>query len=317
MTRHLVVGGCGFLGRHLVQALARRGEQVTVADLADFPLPEMAASSFIGDLTRASADAFDQMVAEIDVVHHFAWSTIPAVANADPLQDLVGNLSVTIGLLDALKRRGEGRMVFASSGGTVYGLLHQVPVPETHPLEPMTAYGISKMTAEKYLQLYRNLHGVDARAARISNPYGAGQNPARPQGAVSNFIHRALNGQQIEIWGDGTVTRDFVYVNDMVEGVLRLADAAFPEQRSLPVFNIGSGKGSSLNEILTALEQVLGRRLAVDLQQGRAFDVPVSILSIAKAATELDWAPRTGLVDGITRMVSDLNEDRKRLFSSR
>ena len=149
----------------------------------------------------------------------------PLDSDGRPLRDLTENVGVTISLLEALKRRGGGRILFSSSGGTVYGRLRTIPVPENHPLDPISAYGVSKVTAEKYLQYYHTAYGIDASVARISNPFGAGQNPARPQGAVTTFVHRALGGQPIEIWGDGEVVRDFVHIADVADALIALANA--------------------------------------------------------------------------------------------
>ena len=128
----------------------------------------------------------------MDVVHFYSWGSLPSTANADPKADLEQNLGALLGLLDALKRRGHGRVIFSSSGGTVYGPLQQVPVLETHVLEPINAYGASKATAEIYLNLYRAMHGLDCRVARIANPYGAGQDISRGLGYPIHTIPAAI-----------------------------------------------------------------------------------------------------------------------------
>jgi UDP-glucose 4-epimerase len=317
MTSHVVVGGCGFLGRYVVKALVERGDEVSVVDVVEFPASSSTAKATILDLSRASAREFDALIGAAEVIHHYAWTTIPSTANDDPLIDLQANLAATIGLLDAMKRRGGGRIVFASSGGTVYGRLRTIPVPEYHALEPIAAYGVSKVTAEKYLQLYRYLYGIDARIARISNPYGAGQNPARRQGAVSIFVHRALAGDTIEIWGNGEVVRDYIYIADVVSALTALADAAPFADGYPPVFNIGSGRGTSLAEIIALIKSELGRPLHIVNKPARAFDVPVSVLDITKAHRDLGWGPAVPLQLGIAYMVRDLALDATRRFSSR
>jgi UDP-glucose 4-epimerase len=316
MTSHVVIGGCGFLGRHLVKALAASGEGVSVVDMFPFPGGSTPVIVRLLDISHASDRDFDAMVGNADIVHHYAWTTIPAVANADPLADLQNNLRITIGLLEGLKRRGGGKIVFSSSGGTVYGRLHTIPAPEDHSLEPVTAYGISKVAAEKYMQFYHYLHGIDARVVRISNPYGAGQNPARQQGAVTTFVHRALAQETIEIWGDGETVRDFVHIEDVVPALIAVAGLACGPADQTPVFNIGSGTGHSLNDILHLIEDVLGAPIAVERKPTRAFDIPVSILDITKAIRELDWRPHIDLRAGIARMIGDLKKDISRHFST-
>lgn len=218
----------------------------------------------------------------------------------------MANVHPTLELLEAMRRRGGGRVVFASSGGTVYGRLAQVPTPETHALAPITAYGAGKAAAELYLGLYRALHGLDCRVARLANPYGAGQNLARRQGAVTTFCDLALRGEPIAVWGDGEVTRDYLYVGDAAAALAALALAPAGEDF---VFNFGAGVGRSLNAILAEIEAQLGRRLDVRYGSARAFDVQRSVLAIDRAARVLDWRPRVTFSEGVARTLADLAAD--------
>jgi UDP-glucose 4-epimerase len=249
-----------------------------------------------------SAD-WDRLVADADVVHHYAWGSIPASANANPGGDLLTNVGTTIDLLDAMRRRGGGRIIFLSSGGTVYGKLHETPVKEDHAVAPITAYGAGKATAEVYLSLYRALHGLDCRIARVANPYGAGQDLSRGLGAVTTFLHNALLGQPIVIWGNGDVVRDYIHISDVAKCLVKLAVG--PRQDHF-IFNVGSGVGISLNDVIAELELSLGRTLDVSRTETRAFDVPVSILAIDRARRDLDWAPALSFREGIGRTVEDL-----------
>jgi UDP-glucose 4-epimerase len=303
---HLILGGCGFIGRHVAVLLARLGHDVVLADRLepDFSFPSDAAARISWRrLEFASAD-WDALLAEASVVHHYVWTSIPASANSNSIGDLTVNVGGTLALLEALRRRGGGRIVFPSSGGTVYGRLQKVPVPEEHALAPITAYGASKATAEIYLELYRSLHGVDCRVARISNPYGAGQDIARGQGAVTTFLHRALNREPIVIWGDGEVVRDYIHVADVASALVVLA--LCPHLEEFHTFNIGSGVGISLNGIIAELERRLHRRFEVRRESARPFDVPVSILDISRARKILGWEPCLSFAEGIRRTMSDV-----------
>ncbi len=302
---HLILGGSGFIGRHVALLLARAGHRVTLADRAPLvpDLPRDAAERIGGLLLELGSADWDTVVADADVVHHYAWGSIPASANANPGGDLMTNVGATIGLLDALHRRGEGRVVFSSSGGTVYGKLHETPVQESHAVAPITAYGAGKATAEVYFGLYRAMHGLDCRIARIANPYGAGQDLSRGQGAVTTFLHHALTGQPITIWGTGEVVRDYIHIADAAACLVRLATAPRHEEF---VFNVGSGMGVSLNDIVAELEHRLGRRLDVSRTKTRAFDVPVSVLAIGRARDVLGWSPGLSFADGIARTLADL-----------
>ena len=301
--RHLILGGCGFIGREVGQLLAAGGSAVTLADRRPPAGPLEPGVDHVAFELR-SAD-WARLLDGVDVVHHYAWTTIPATANADPAGDLSANVLPTLGLLEAMRGRGERapRLVFSSSGGTVYGKLRRVPVDEDHPLQPITAYGASKAAVELYLSQYRAMYGLDCRVARLANPFGAAQDFARGQGAASGFLHHALRGQPIEIWGDGEVTRDYLHVSDAAAGLVALARHAGSEPAT---FNIGSGVGTSLNEIVAALEGKLGRRLEVRRGTGRSFDVPISVLDISRAREVLRWSPRLSFLDGISQTIAEL-----------
>jgi UDP-glucose 4-epimerase len=303
---HLILGGCGFIGRHVALQLARAGHAVVQADRVPpayaFPKDAAPLISFQA-LEFASAD-WDSFIANASVIHHYAWTSIPASANANPLGDLTSNVSATLSLLEALRRRGGGRVIFSSSGGTVYGKLDHVPVRETHPLKPITAYGAGKAAAELYLNLYRSLYGLDCRIARIANPFGVGQNLSRGQGAASTFLHAALLNQPIVIWGDGEVVRDYVHVTDVASALVSLA--LVPELDAANAFNIGSGLGVSLNQIVTELEHRLARKLNVTRQPGRPFDVPVSVLDVGLACKLLRWKPSLSFGQGMALTMDDL-----------
>ena len=307
---HLILGGCGFIGRHVAILLARQGHDVVLADRAPPPaaFPVDVSGRIRWRLLDLANAAWDEMIDGVAVVHHYAWASIPATANADPLADLSGNVKPTLALLDAMQRRGAGnapRMVFTSSGGTVYGRLQQVPVREDHPLNPLNAYGASKAAAELYISAYRNQHGLDCRIARLSNPYGAGQNLARGQGAATTFLYRALNREPIAIWGDGEVVRDYIHVADAAAGLATLACTP-NAQSGAHIFNIGSGQGVSLNGIITELEAELGRPLDVRREPARPYDVPVSVLDISLVRELLGWSPRLTFAAGIKRTLADL-----------
>src|SRR3984893_3095126 len=303
---HLILGGRGFIGRHVALLLAHTGHNVMLADRVrpeySFP-PGVAERLSWQPLEFASAD-WDALVADAAVVHHYAWTSIPASANNNPFGDLTSNVAGTLALLEALRRRGDARIVFASSGRTVYGKLQTIPVSEDHPLMPITAYGAGKAAAEIYLGLYRALHGLDCRVARIANPYGAGQNLARGQGAVTTFVHHALTNQPIVIWGDGEVVRDYIHVTDVATAVVALA--LRPHLDKFRTFNIGSGTGVSLNGLIAELEKRLNRRLDVRREPARPFDVPISVLDISRARNLRDWVPRLSFAEGIERTISDL-----------
>ncbi|GAC1342403.1 MAG: NAD-dependent epimerase/dehydratase family protein [Acetobacteraceae bacterium] len=304
---HLILGGCGFIGRSVAVLLARAGRTVVLADRvppAEPIPPELERHISWIDFDLRTAD-WNRLLDGAGVVHHYAWTSIPASAADDPPADLADNVLPTLHLLQALRRRGATapRMVFTSSGGTVYGKPLSTPVREDHPLRPITAYGAGKAAAELYIEQFHVLHGLDCRVARLANPFGAGQNPGRGQGAATTFAHRALAGQPIGIWGDGEVVRDYIHISDAAAGLIAMAELPLDGPRT---FNIGSGHGTSLNGILAELEARLGQALHVTREPGREFDVPVNILDVQRAKNLLGWAPRLTFTDGMARMLSAL-----------
>lgn len=309
---HLILGGGGFIGRHVALRLARMGKRVR---LADRERPKFAFPPDVSTLVTwtqcdiATAD-WRSVIEGAETIHHYAWTTIPATANSNPMGDISSNVVPTIRLLEALRSCSRPpRLIFASSGGTVYGKLQQVPASEAHPLAPTTAYGAAKASVELYMGHYRALYGLDCRVARLANPFGAGQDVARGQGAATTFLWHALADRPITIWGDGGVVRDYIHISDAAEGLVALASATqidTPQIDTPWIFNIGSGHGVSLNGLVEELEAHLGRKLKIQREHGRRFDVPVNVLDVTLARVVLDWSPHLSFSDGILRALEDL-----------
>lgn len=190
-----------------------------------------------------------------------------------------------------------------SSGGTVYGVPQQVPIPETHPTEPTCSYGICKLAIEKYVALYRQLHGLDGLVLRVANPYGERQRLDATQGVVPVFLGKALRGEPLQIWGDGSTVRDFLHISDVVAALLAAARYAGEER----LFNVGSGEGLSLNQLVDLLGSELQRPLAVEYLPARGFDVPTNVLCIERAQRCLGWSPQVPVAEGLHRLCTSLN----------
>ena len=183
------------------------------------------------------------------------------------------------------------KIIFVSSGGTVYGIPQSIPIDESHPTDPICAYGIHKLACEKYLQLFQFTHRVDTIILRVSNVYGPLQEIQRPFGAVEAFMRHAIMDEPITIWGDGSITRDYVHVDDVVASLLK----AMSNGERSGIFNIGSGIGHTLNEIVRMIEKRLDKTVKVNYLPARNFDVPVNVLNIRKAKEQLGWEPRVSL----------------------
>ncbi len=298
----VIFGGGGFIGSTIADRLLRDGhalrifERPRVAPYRQFEAGEEV-EWMAGDL--GSAYDINAALDGVDAVLHLVSTTLPKSSNDDPIYDVQSNLVATLQLLNAMVAHQVRRIVFISSGGTVYGRPQYLPIDEKHPTEPQVSYGITKLAIEKYLLMYQQMHGIKATILRVANPFGERQRIETAQGAVGVFASRALQGQPIEIWGDGGVTRDYLHVSDVAEAFA----AALRYSGPASVFNIGSGTGTTLNALLDVLEQVLGRALAREYRPGRPFDVPVSVLDNGLAQRELGWRPSVALLPGVVRTV--------------
>ena len=299
--RCLVIGGRGFIGSHLVDALLARGYRVrcfdrpNVLSLSNRLVDNENFELFEGDLASEN-DAADAL-ADCEVCFHLACTTLPKSSNLDPVFDVESNVIGTIRLLTHAKNSGLRKIIFVSSGGTVYGVPNQLPISENHSTDPTCSYGISKLAIEKYLSLFRQLHQLDYIVLRLSNPFGERQRTVASQGAVAVFLGNVLRGAPVEIWGDGSVIRDYLHIDDVVSAFIISLESNIVQG----VFNIGSGNGLSLNEVIDAIERVTGRVATRRYMPGRPFDIPVSVLCVEKARRELGWSAKVGFEEGLRR----------------
>ena len=301
MSHILVTGGNGFIGSHLVNQLAAsKQHRVTVFDL--YPRPYDAIPDGVQFIqgTLGNANLIRQTLVDqgIEVVYHLAWSTIHETALKNPAADIEQNLIPSVNLLEACLDADVKRFVYLSSGGTIYGTPQSLPVREDHPTRPISAYGITKLTVEKYVQMYSYLHGMNYTIFRPSVPYGPYQNPHRRQGAVSVFIYHALRGEPVTIWGDGEVQRDYFYVDDLTRALLSALDSPMSANA---VINLGGTKVYTLNQLVENIEQTLKVKIQVRYEPARNFDVPRLQLDTHAASELLHWQPEVSLSEGIAR----------------
>ena len=296
----VVFGGGGFIGSTIVDQLLAEGHQLRIFERPRIePYRKFTAVERVewmaGDLA-STHDVHDALIG-MDAVMHLVSTTLPKNSNDDPVYDVQSNVVSTLQLLSAMVAQNIKRLVFISSGGTVYGNPQYSPIDEQHPTNPLVSYGITKLAIEKYLAIFSRMHGMQTVSLRVANPYGERQRVETAQGAVGVFLHKALMGDSIEIWGDGSVTRDYIHASDVASAFSKALHYNGPHQ----VFNISSGAGTSLNELIGMLEQSLGQPIARRFLPGRSFDVAVSVLCNKLARQELGWEPATGIQQGIDR----------------
>jgi len=260
-----------------------------ISDLqARFPGIKCVAGNF------ATEHRWQKLLRGVDVCFHLISTMLPKTSNDAPITDVSENLIGTLHLLEAA-RHSRPKIIFTSSGGTIYGPPSMECIKEDHATNPLCSYGITKLAIEKYLHLYQHLHDISSVVLRIANPYGPGQKPDAIQGVIAVFMGRVLQNDTVNIWGDGSVVRDYVFVGDVVDALLSAAEYTGPQM----TFNIGSGIGYSLKEILRLTEFVTNKKAQVIYLAARNFDIPKSILDISSAKAELNWSPTISLEKGL------------------
>ncbi len=313
----LVLGGGGFIGSHLSKELLENGHNVTVFERPLLKINAGLASAIgkpsasrplkwiEGDFTNEND--IEEALNGIEIVFHLISTTLPKNSNDNPCYDIESNVVSTLKMLDAAVRHNVRKVIFISSGGTVYGIPEIVPIPETHSLDPICSYGITKLTIEKYLHLYFYLHGLDYCILRVSNPYGEWQRSSA-QGVVTVFLNHALKNELIDIWGDGTVVRDYIHISDVINAMLKSMDYEGDHR----IFNIGNNSGISLNDLLEIIESFTESKVKRVYKGARKLDVPVNVLDISRAREFLKWQPQVDLREGIKKtflwMKSNINK---------
>ena len=295
-SRILVLGGNGFIGSHLVEELVAEGYPVRVFSRSKYRPDEAILGVDYRYADFADSVSVAEALVDVDVVVHLISTTVPTTANLDPAADIRGNLISTVSLLQQMREMGVNRLVYLSSGGTVYGDARKIPIPEEHPRAPLSSYGIVKVAIENYIAMFSSLYGLQALVLRPSNPYGPRQGHLGVQGVIPTFFQRILSGEEIRIWGDGSTVRDYLYISDLTDFLVKSICC-----RLTGVYNVGHGEGASLREILSLVEEISGRRANVRYLPSRGFDVRKVILDISKARQALDWEPKVGLPEGCLR----------------
>lgn len=293
-----ILGATGFMGTNLAAALAKAGHCVRSFD-QKFSSQAVIAAEHAG-IALVEGDFFrrndlDAVLEGCDVCFHLISTSVPVTSNANPAKDAQENIMGTLHMLDAAVQAGVRKIIFPSSGGAIYGNTHTPTVSENHPTVPRSSYGITKLTIENYLRLYHELYGLDYLALRIANPYGPFQRMESRQGIIGVFLGRILRGEPISIWGDGSVVRDYLFIDDLTRAFLTAMEVDTDEK----VFNIGSGVGYSVKELVETLKQVTGKLPPVQYSPAREQEIPYSVLDITRAQKAMGWTPLKSLEEGL------------------
>ena len=297
----LVLGGNGFIGSHITDELVANGHDVTVFHRSTerYEGHSNTVRFYLGDYSDVVklGEAVDGM----DAVIHAISTTVPSTSNLNPISDVQQNLISTIQLLDLMTKANVRRLVYLSSGGTVYGKPNLLPVAENHPLNPICSYGIVKVAIENYIGMYQELYGLKPIILRPSNPYGPRQGHAGVQGALSTFLCKTLHHKEITIWGDGETKSGYVYVKDLAH-MTRLA----VESDVMGRFNVCSGVSHSLNSLIKLIEKTTSIKPNVSYKPSRAFDIKEILLDINKVKQVFSWTPTYSIQEGMAEFVKFL-----------
>lgn len=278
----VILGAAGFIGTNLAIKLAEnKNDRITLVDKRMEYFFEIQKYGFdnvrIKESSLDNNDSFNVLQNQ-DVVYHLVSSNVPTTSNQHISQDIESNVLFSSKLLEACVRFGIKKVVFMSSGGTVYGKEAKCPLKEDTPTNPISSYGVQKVTIEKLLYLYNYIYGLDYRVIRLANPYGPYQRPNGVLGAVTTFTYKALKGEEIQVYGDGTVVRDFIYIDDAVRGIVNIVNG----ENEHHIFNLGCGYGTSIKNVLKTIEHALGINVNIVYKEARAVDVPVNYLDISR-----------------------------------
>ena len=289
MTPCCSIGGAGFIGQHLAQTLIASGRQVRVVDLH---IPESTLSPKIKYLQGDIRDArfLAESVKGVDELVDLAYLSVPKTSFEDPIADITENLPSSVALFEMAGKLPLKKMIFVSSGGTVYGEPVSLPISETHPTSPISPYGITKLALEKYAFMFHKLKGLPIVCVRPSNPFGEGQRPFIGQGFIATAIASILSGLEISIFGASGTIRDYIYVGDAVKGIVSALDRGVAGE----CYNIGSGVGRSNLDVIKAISRIAkeyGHEVKVRHAPERSFDVTANILDCKKLNNISGWVP--------------------------
>lgn len=299
----MILGAAGFIGTNLAIKLAQdKNNIITLVDKKKEYFSNIAkfnfSNVFIKEATLDKNMDFSILSSQ-DVVYHLVSTNVPTTSNIHISEDIQLNVLFSSYLFDACVIHKVNKVIFISSGGTVYGKEGRCPLSEETPTNPITSYGVQKITIEKLLYLYNYMYGLDYRIIRLANPYGPYQRPNGMLGAVTTFTYKALKNEEIYVYGDGTVIRDFIFIDDVIRAILNIVTG----ETSYKTFNLGSGYGVSIQELIETIEKSLCTKINVVYKEERPVDVPVNFLDISRYEKCFGKLNPISLKEGISKTV--------------
>lgn len=305
----LILGAAGFIGTNLTIKLAKNKEdKITLVDKSIHYFSSIEKFHFLN--VKIKEVSFDEnmdfeLLRGQDIVYHLVSTNVPTTSNQHISQDIQSNVVFSSNLFDACVKNGVRKVVFISSGGTVYGKESDCPIPENAPTNPISSYGIQKITIEKLLYLYNYMYGLDYKIIRLSNPYGPYQRPDGILGAVTTFTYKALRGDEITVYGDGSVVRDFIYIDDAIRAIEKIVNS----DNKYHTFNLGCGYGTSIKEVIETIHIALGTEMNIVYKERRSVDVPVNYLDISRYEKYFGKLNPISLSEGIIKTAEFMRKE--------
>lgn len=307
--RTCVIGGGGFVGSYLVDKLLVSGRDVLVLGRGSSRPSALRAQARYLSCDYGDRSGLRQAIADCDEVVDLAYATVPQTSFANPVFDLQANLPPSVTLLEEARDHGRlRRLIITSSGGTVYGPVARMPIIEDDGTSPISPYGITKLTIERYALMFNHLFGVPVSIVRPANAFGLGQKPFTGQGFIATAMGRILQKEDVVIFGESGTIRDYIHVRDVASGIL----GALEQGLAGEIYNIGSGVGRSNREVLQAIEPLANRaglEMRVSCAPPRPFDVPANVLSYGKLLNCANWQPRVTFEEGLAEMWDGIVND--------
>tara|TARA_Y100000591_G_C21827301_1_gene697416 strand:+ start:1110 stop:2057 length:948 start_codon:yes stop_codon:yes gene_type:complete len=307
----LITGGSGFIGTNLVNALL---------DCTDFCITILDSKipTFIKKSKRLNfvqGDLSDKFLLKnlfaqnsFDIVYHLAWNSIPESSLEDPEEEVKLNLVNSLNLINISYLNSVGKFIFLSSGGTVYGNALYSPIKENHPKSPLNPYGITKLAVEKFIEMHGFLNDFKYIILRPSVPYGPYQNPNSKQGVISVFLNNLIDGKNFIIWGDGENKRDFFFIDDLIDAIIK---SSLSVDVYNVIFNVGGLESITINDLVDKMENIFNMKINVKYEPARNFDASDVSLDCSLIQEKLNWKPSTNIDSGIMKTFEWIKKYRK------
>lgn len=300
-NRIVITGGSGFIGSHLINDLLSQNHQ-NILSIDKKKSSNQLIKNKIGNFfdTKLLLNTLKKN----DIVIHMACSSVPAISEANKEKDIRENLIGSINLFQACIKKKIKKIIYFSSGGTVYGNHGNKKIKETDISNPINSHGAMKIAIEKYLQVFHHTHGLNYVIIRPGNPYGRTIDNNKNQGIIDIFLKKIINREPLEIWGDGETVRDYIHIEDLTDLIIKIIKSDINNE----IFNAGTGKGTSINQLLEIIKNITNIEPKIKYKKNRNFDLKYNILNIKKAKDKINWKPSINIKNGIKKHYQNLNK---------